>query len=40
MVEDIWNDYDDDGNGFLDYEETKKFAKNFIGKMENGEAFN
>ena len=33
-VDDIWNEYDKDGNGTLDKEETKAFVKKTLVDME------
>ena len=30
MIDDIWDIYDDDGNGYLDKEETKTFVKDIF----------
>ena len=36
-VADIWAEYDTDGNGFLDKEETKAFVQNTLNEMsDNG----
>jgi hypothetical protein len=29
-VDDMWGEYDEDNNGFLDKEKTKKFVKDII----------
>lgn len=39
MVEQIWNDYDDDGNGFLDYNEAKSFAREFMLGLDENNIF-
>ena len=39
-VEEIWNKYDDDGNGYLDKEETKHFVKDTLTDMSDGVGFN
>ena len=37
-VEDIWKEYDKDGSGALDKEETKLFVKNTLGEINyNGD---
>ena len=37
-VEDIWQEYDTDGSGALDKEETKRFVQNTLQEMsDNGE---
>ena len=35
-VDDIWNQYDKDGNGHLDKEETRKFVQNTLVEMSGG----
>ena len=39
-VDEIWNKYDDDGNGFLDKEETKHFVQDTLADMADGAGFN
>ena len=34
-VNDIWVEYDKDGNGFLDKEETKAFVRNTLAEMND-----
>ena len=34
-VNDIWQEYDKDGNGYLDKEETKAFVKNTLSEMND-----
>ena len=34
-VDDIWAEYDRDGNGYLDKEETQKFVKNTLREMSD-----
>ena len=34
-VDDIWAEYDKDGNGHLDKEETKKFVQNTLMEMDD-----
>ena len=34
-VDDIWAEYDKDGNGCLDKEETKAFVKNTLAEMQD-----
>ena len=34
-VNDIWAEYDKDGNGFLDKDETKAFVKNTLSEMND-----
>ena len=36
MVEDIWERYDVDLNGFLDYNETLNFTKDFMDQLGEG----
>ena len=36
-VEDIWNEYDKDGNGHLDKEEAKSFVKKTLVEAAGGE---
>ena len=38
-VDDIWAEYDQDGNGNLDKEETKRFVKKTLSEMSGGEEF-
>ena len=38
-VDDIWAEYDKDGNGHLDKEETKSFVKKTLAEMAGGEEF-
>jgi Ca2+-binding EF-hand superfamily protein len=33
MVDDIWDRYDADQNGFLDYNETLNFTKDFMDQL-------
>jgi hypothetical protein len=33
VIEDIWDEFDDDGNGTLDLEETKAFVKTTLIEM-------
>ena len=35
-VDDIWAEYDKDGSGALDKEETKKFVDNTLSEMDGG----
>jgi hypothetical protein len=39
MIDKIWEDYDDDGNGHLDFEETMRFTKDFILSMPENKGF-
>ena len=39
-VDEIWKKYDDDDNGYLDKEETKKFVKDTLSDMSDGAGFN
>ena len=42
MVDKIWDVYDDDGNGVLDYDETRKFLIDYmktVGIQEEDEDF-
>ena len=39
-VDEIWSKYDDDGNGYLDKEETKKFVQDTLSDMADGAGFN
>ena len=34
-IDDIWEEYDDDNSGQLDYEELKKFVKSCVVGMGN-----
>ena len=36
-VEQIWDVYDADGNGVMDFEETKVFLDDYMGKFGSGE---
>ena len=36
-VEQIWDVYDADGNGVMDFEETKVFLNDYMGKFGSGE---
>jgi len=38
-VDDIWVEYDKDGLGALDKDETKKFVKNTLSEMGDGGEF-
>ena len=38
-VDDIWSEYDKDGNGHLDKTETKAFVKKTLADMAGGEEF-
>ena len=38
-VDEIWTKYDDDGNGFLDKDETKRFVKDTLQDMTEGGGF-
>ena len=38
-VDDIWAEYDKDGSGSLDKEETKKFVKNTLSEMNDSGEF-
>ena len=38
-VDDIWKEYDKDGNGNLDKEETKAFVKKTLTEMAGGDEF-
>ena len=38
-VEDIWDQYDNDGNGVLDKEETKRFVVEQLEEIEEGRMF-
>ena len=38
-VDDIWAEYDKDGSGSLDKEETKKFVKNTLSEMSDDGEF-
>ena len=33
-VDEIWSKYDDDGNGYLDKEETKRFVQDTLADMD------
>ena len=37
-VDDIWAEYDKDGSGALDKEETKRFVDNTLAEMEGGDS--
>ena len=39
VVDQIWNTYDVDKNGYLDKEETKKFVQETLGYLGSGEKF-
>ena len=39
-VDEIWIKYDEDGNGFLDKQETKQFVKDTLCDMSDGGEFN
>ena len=39
-VDEIWTKYDDDGNGYLDKEETKRFVQDTLSDMADGAGFN
>ena len=36
-VDQIWDVYDADGNGVMDFEETKVFLNDYMGKFGSGE---
>ena len=38
-VNDIWAEYDKDGNGYLDKDETKKFVQDTLGNLGSGDEF-
>ena len=38
-VADIWTQYDTDGNGTLDKNETKEFVKKTLGEMDSNDDF-
>ena len=38
-VDDIWTEYDKDGNGNLDKNETKAFVKKTLAEMAGGDEF-
>ena len=38
-VDEIWTKYDDDGNGYLDKDETKRFVKDTLRDMTEGGGF-
>mmetsp|Transcript_17760 Transcript_17760/g.22374 ORF Transcript_17760/g.22374 Transcript_17760/m.22374 type:complete len:92 (+) Transcript_17760:101-376(+) len=38
-VEDIWSHYDNDGNGVLDKEETKRFVMEQLEEIDEGKVF-
>lgn len=40
VIEEMWHIYDDDGNGELDYDETKQFIKDSLKAMTNEDCFN
>ena len=33
VIEELWDEFDDDGNGTLDYDETKEFVKTTLVEM-------
>ena len=39
-VDEIWQKYDADGNGYLDKQETKQFVKDTLHDMSDGDGFN
>ena len=39
-VDEIWTKYDDDGNGYLDKNETKQFVQDTLADMSDGAGFN
>ena len=39
-VDEIWSKYDDDGNGYLDKDETKAFVRDTLSDMADGAGFN
>ena len=38
-VDQIWDVYDADGNGVMDFQETKVFLNDYMGKFGKGEKF-
>lgn len=40
MVDDIWEQYDDDNSGELDKEETRQFVQDNLEEMADGAKFN
>ena len=39
-VDEIWAKYDDDANGYLDKQETKRFVQDTLADMSDGAGFN
>merc|ERR1739844_840068 len=39
-VDEIWSKYDDDNNGYLDKQETKRFVQDTLADMADGAGFN
>lgn len=40
IIEELWDMYDDDGNGELDLNETRQFLKDALGAMNHSSCFN
>ena len=39
VVDDLWDKYDDDYNGFLDKDETRNFMKDILNQVPNAQEF-
>ena len=39
VIDQIWDTYDVDRNGYLDKDETKKFVKDTLGNLSGGDEF-
>lgn len=39
VVNQLWDTYDDDGNGYLDMDETRNFILNIMAQVPNAQEF-
>ena len=39
VVDNLWDTYDDDGNGFLDMDETRNFILDIMKQVPNAQEF-